>query len=74
MARTRSEPSIPIDPLASTQEPYIRIIAPNLDKISRDSFRRGTIEGRRARRGLIVFALLLGVVAAIAGVAILLQR
>jgi hypothetical protein len=71
MARNRPERSIPIDPLPSTQEPYIHIIAPNLDRISRDSFRRGTVEGRRAKRGLVVFAVVLVIVAVVAAVGIL---
>jgi hypothetical protein len=66
MARNRPERSIPIDPLPSTQEPYIHIIAPNIDHISRDQFRKGSLERRRAIRGLIVFGIAVALVGIIA--------
>ena len=65
MAHDRYERSIPIDPLPSNQEPYVHIIAPNIDRISRDQFRRGSVERRRAIRGLIIFGCALAVVAVV---------
>ena len=38
------------------QEPYVKIVAPNIDKISALSFDGRTVAGRRSRRGLIAFA------------------
>jgi len=43
---------LPEDP----QEPYVAIVAPNIDKISAGAFTPGTLAGRRTRRGLIAFA------------------
>jgi hypothetical protein len=73
MAHKRTERSIPIDPLPSTQEPYVRLIAPNLDRVSRATFRRGTIEGRRAKRGLIVLAIVVVLAAVVAIVGVLIS-
>ncbi|ANF31615.1 hypothetical protein A0130_07960 [Leifsonia xyli] len=42
---------LPDDP----QEPFVAIVAPNIDKVSGLSFDRGTVAGRRSRRGLIAF-------------------
>jgi len=71
MRRNRPERGIPIDPLPSTQEPYVRLIAPNIDRISRDWFRGGSVERRRALRGLIVFGIAIALVAVVAVVAVL---
>ncbi|WP_025157775.1 hypothetical protein [Leifsonia aquatica] len=60
---------LPEDP----QEPYVSIVAPNIDKVSRAGFDGSTVAGRRARRG---FVIALGVVvgcAAIAGIAMAVQ-
>lgn len=73
MVHKRPEPSIPIEPVPSTQEPYARLIAPNIDRVSRDTFRRGTIEGRRAKRGVIVLATVLILAAGVAIVGVLLS-
>jgi hypothetical protein len=43
---------LPDDP----QEPFVAIVAPNIDKVSELSFDRRTVAGRRSRRGLIAFA------------------
>ncbi|UAJ77979.1 hypothetical protein IT072_11830 [Leifsonia sp. ZF2019] len=43
---------LPDDP----QEPFVAIVAPNIDKVSVVSFDRRTVVGRRTRRGLVVFA------------------
>jgi hypothetical protein len=43
---------LPDDP----QEPFVAIVAPNIDKVSALSFDRRTVAGRRSRRGLIAFA------------------
>lgn len=43
---------LPEDP----QEPYVAIVAPNIDKISAGAFTPRTLAGRRTRRGLIAFA------------------
>jgi hypothetical protein len=43
---------LPDDP----QEPYVAIVAPNIDKISAGAFAPHTLAGRRTRRGLIAFA------------------
>jgi len=37
------------------QEPFVAIVAPNIDKVSGLSFDRRTVAGRRSRRGLIAF-------------------
>jgi hypothetical protein len=66
MAHDRRERATPIDPLPSTQEPYITIIAPNLEHISPDTFRRGSLERRRALRGLLVLGVVVVLVAAVA--------
>ena len=63
MERSRLSEGIPIDPLESNQEPYVHIIAPNIDHISRASSRRGSLELRRMLRGLAVLGM--AVVAAI---------
>lgn len=39
------------------QEPYVAIIAPNLDKISAAAFDPRTLGGRRTRRGMVAFCL-----------------
>lgn len=39
---------LPDDP----QEPFVAIVAPNIDKVSGVSFDRRTVAGRRSRRGL----------------------
>jgi hypothetical protein len=36
------------------QEPYVAIVAPNLDKVSGRTFDSGTLGGQRAKRGLFV--------------------
>jgi hypothetical protein len=43
---------LPDDP----QEPFVGIVAPNIDKVSGLSFDRRTVAGARSRRGLIAFA------------------
>jgi hypothetical protein len=48
---------LPEDP----QEPYVAIVAPNIDKITARTFDPGTLGGRRVRRGFLVL------IAAIAG-------
>jgi hypothetical protein len=70
MPNERYEEGIPIDPLPSTQEPYLHIIAPNIDRISRDSFRPGSVERRRAIRGLVIFGIAVAVVAIVAAIGI----
>ena len=72
------EPRDPEEPLPyglpeETQEPYFQIMSPNLDKISSVSFDRTTVSGRRARRGLIVVAVVVGICAVVAGIGILVQ-
>ena len=42
---------LPDDP----QEPFVAIVAPNIDKVSGVTFDRRTVAGRRSRRGLIAF-------------------
>jgi hypothetical protein len=66
MPRKRPERPIAIDPLQSSQEPFVRIIAPNLDRISRDSFRRGSVERRSIIRGLIIFGIVIALVIVVA--------
>jgi hypothetical protein len=61
MPRSRLDQGIPIDPLDSSQEPYVHIVAPNIDHISRDTFRAGSVERRRVLRGLAVFAIAIGI-------------
>jgi len=43
---------LPQDP----QEPYVAIVAPNIDKISSAAFTPHTLAGRRTRRGLVAVA------------------
>jgi hypothetical protein len=66
MARSRANDGFPLDPLESNQEPYVHIIAPNIDHISRASFRPGSVELRRILRGLAVLGVALGIVALVA--------
>ncbi|RDV43152.1 hypothetical protein DOE76_19265 [Leifsonia sp. ku-ls] len=40
---------LPEDP----QEPFVAIVAPNIDKVSGVTFDRRTVAGRRSRRGLL---------------------
>ena len=72
MARDpRDEPAIPIDPFPSYQEPYVHIIAPNIDRIDPSTWRRGSVEGRRVGRALIVLAVVIGLAIVIAGIGLL---
>jgi hypothetical protein len=71
MPRKPDESGIPIDPFPSTQEPYVHIIAPNIDRISRASFARGSVERGRAIRGAIVLGIVIAVVAMVAVVGVL---
>ncbi len=71
MPRKPYESGTPIDPLPSTQEPYVGIIAPNIDRISRASFARGSVERRRVIRGAIVLGVVIAVVAVVSVVAVL---
>jgi hypothetical protein len=68
MARSRLNQGTPIEPLESSQEPYVHIIAPNIDHISRASFRRGSVERRRIGRGLIVLGVAVGAMAVVGAV------
>jgi hypothetical protein len=47
---------LPNDP----QEPYVAIVAPNIDKISASAFTPRTVAGRRTKRGLLAFAASVG--------------
>lgn len=42
---------LPDDP----QDPFVAIVAPNIDKVSGLSFDQRTVAGKRSRRGLIAF-------------------
>jgi hypothetical protein len=44
----------------------VHIIAPNLDRISRDAFKRGTVERGRAIRGLVVLGCAIALVFVVA--------
>jgi hypothetical protein len=68
MMRPRWDDGTPIDPLDSGQEPYVHIIAPNIDHISRANFRPGSLELRRILRGLAVLGIAIGVMAVVATV------
>jgi hypothetical protein len=62
---------VPFDPAGTDQEPFLHIVAPNLDRISRSSFTRGSVSRRRiVRAGLLLVAILAGiaVVAVVGGV------
>lgn len=50
---------------APEKEPPYQALFPNLDRMSRSSFRKGTISRRRINRALAVLALILIVVLAI---------
>ena len=69
----RDEPGIPIDPFPSTQEPYVHIIAPNIDHIDPSTWRRGTVEGRRVFRAVILLAVIIGVAVVVAGIGLLIN-
>jgi hypothetical protein len=66
MARSRGNHGSPIDPLESGQEPFVHIVAPNIDHISRANFRRGSLELRRILRGLAVLGIAVAVVVVVA--------
>lgn len=66
MAHNHPERATPIEPLSADQEPFMRIIAPGLNHLSRDTFRRGSVERRRAIRGIIVLAVVIVAAAVIA--------
>ncbi|MDQ0577616.1 hypothetical protein [Agromyces albus] len=50
---------------APEKEPPYQALFPNLDRMSRSSFRKGTISRRRINRSLAIFALILVVVLAV---------
>ncbi|MDN4616312.1 hypothetical protein P5G50_17830 [Leifsonia sp. F6_8S_P_1B] len=56
---------LPDDP----QEPYVAIVAPNLDKITARTFAPGTLGARRVRRGFVVLASVVAACVVIVGVA-----
>jgi len=58
---------------ASTQEPYLQIVAPNLDQISPDVLDASTYNGKRARRGLRIAMIAIGATGLIAATGILVQ-
>ena len=60
---------LPDDP----QEPYVAIVAPNIDKVSALSFDRRTVAGRRSRRGMIAFAASVAGCAAVIGIVVAVQ-
>ena len=60
---------LPEDP----QEPYVAIVAPNIDKISAGAFDTRTLAGRRTLRGLIVFASTIVGAGAVIGVVVAVQ-
>ena len=60
---------LPEDP----QEPYVVIVAPNIDKISPHSFDTQTLAGQRSRRGLIAFIACVAACAVVIGVVIAVQ-
>ena len=55
------------------QEPYVAIIAPNIDKISAGAFDTRTLGGQRTRRGLIAVAASLAGCIAVIGIVVAAQ-
>lgn len=66
MPLSRPDDGIPINPYESDQEPYVHIVAPGIDQISRATFRRGSLEFRRVLRGLAVLGVAVGVLVVVA--------
>ena len=48
----------PADRVAERPEPPYQALLPNLDKLSRSSFDRGTVSRRRINRALLILALI----------------
>ena len=53
------------EPVANKPEPPYQSLLPNLDKLSRSSFDKGTVSGRRINRALLILALIPVVVLAV---------
>jgi hypothetical protein len=68
---SRLDEGTPIDPFESDQEPYVRIIAPGIDRVSRGMFARGSVERRRALRGLAILGVAVGVAVVVAAIGVL---
>ena len=47
----------PVDRVADRPEPPYQALLPNLDKLSRSSFDKGTVSRRRINRALLILAL-----------------
>ncbi|MFF2388849.1 hypothetical protein [Agromyces sp. NPDC058104] len=58
-----SSPAAP--PVAAPKDPPYQAVAPNLDRLSRDSLKPGTVSRRRIGRAAIGLVIVLAVVAAI---------
>lgn len=56
MASTGDDERRPAQPPSDTRDPPFQALTPNLDKISRDAFRKGTVSRRRINISLVVFA------------------
>lgn len=50
---------------APEKEPPYQVLFPNLDRLSRSSFRKGTVSRRRINRALVILALIPVVVLAL---------
>ncbi|WP_022889506.1 hypothetical protein [Agromyces italicus] len=59
-----NEPGDPPEPSSPAEPPY-QAVAPNLDRLSRDSLKPGTISRRRIGRAAIGLVIVLAVVGAI---------
>jgi len=55
------------------QEPYVSIVAPNIDKITGRTFDTSTLGGRRARRGLLAFLASVGGALVVIGLVVAVQ-
>ncbi|WDH77407.1 hypothetical protein PTQ19_07555 [Microbacterium esteraromaticum] len=55
----------PAEQVANKPEPPYQALLPNLDKLSRSSFDKGTVSRRRINRALLVLALMPVVVLAV---------
>jgi hypothetical protein len=65
---SRLDEGTPVDPFESNQEPYIHIVAPGIDRISRGIFAKGSVERRRALRGLAILGVAVSVAVVIAAI------
>ena len=67
------EEPLPYGMSDDSQEPYVSIVAPNIDKITARTFDVSTFGGERARRGLLAFLASVGGALVIIGLVVAAQ-